>query len=41
MDETGAVLSDVEVLDPGGQPVRLGTFWAKKPAVLALVRHFG
>ncbi len=36
-------LSQVEVLDPRGQPVRLGTTWEAfpGPSVLAWLRHFG
>ena len=34
-------LADVEVKDPEGNPVRLGTLWAGRPAVLVWVRHFG
>ena len=32
---------DLEVLRPDGQAVRLGSVWAGRPVVLALVRHFG
>lgn len=31
----------LEVLRPDGSPVRLGTVWAERPVVLALIRHFG
>ena len=32
---------DLEVLRPNGEAVRLGSMWAERPVVLALVRHFG
>ena len=32
---------DLTVLRPDGTAVRLGSVWADRPAVLALVRHFG
>jgi hypothetical protein len=34
-------LHDVTVLDPDGQPVRLGDLWRERTVVLAFVRHFG
>jgi hypothetical protein len=34
-------LSDVEVYDPYGHPVRLGDLWREHPVVLVFVRHFG
>ena len=34
-------LSDTVVHDLDGLPVRLGTVWADKPAVIVFVRHFG
>ena len=34
-------LDDIEVLDPTGNPIRLGGLWAERPAVLVFVRHFG
>jgi hypothetical protein len=34
-------LAAAEVKDVDGQPVRLGTLWADRPAVLVWVRHFG
>jgi len=33
--------ADVQVQDTEGQPVRLGSLWAQRPAVLVFVRHFG
>jgi len=34
-------LADVNVTDTGGNPVRLGSLWADRPAVVIWVRHFG
>jgi hypothetical protein len=34
-------LSDAEVKDVEGNPVRLGSLWADRPAVVIWVRHFG
>jgi len=34
-------LSDVEVLDLDGQPVRLGTQWKSQNTVLVFIRHYG
>jgi len=34
-------LAAVEVKDVDGRPVRLGTLWSDRPAVLVWVRHFG
>ena len=34
-------LSSIEVLDPDGHPVKLGSLWREKPVVLVFVRHFG
>ena len=34
-------LADVEVKDTDGKPVRLGSLWADRPAVVIWVRHFG
>ena len=36
-----AALSDVEVKDADGNPVRRGSLWAERPAVVIWVRHFG
>jgi hypothetical protein len=38
---TAAKLRDIEVLDPAGNPVRLGEVWRQRPVVLAFIRHFG
>lgn len=34
-------LSDLELQDPDGKPVKLGSLWADRPVVLVFVRHFG
>ena len=34
-------LSDIDVLDLQGQPVRMGSLWADRPVVLVFIRHFG
>ena len=34
-------LAPVEVLDPEGTPVMLGSFWKEKTAVVVFIRHFG
>jgi hypothetical protein len=34
-------LATLDILDDAGQPVRVGTLWKERPAVIALVRHFG
>jgi peroxiredoxin len=34
-------LSNVEVLDLAGQPVRLGALWRDRTALLVFARHFG
>ena len=34
-------LADVEVKDTDGNPVRLGSLWTDRPAVVIWVRHFG
>lgn len=36
-----AQLAEMQVLDPDGQPFRLGDAWAERTAVLLFVRHFG
>jgi hypothetical protein len=36
-----AALADVNVTDTDGNPVRLGSLWADRPAVVIWVRHFG
>ena len=34
-------LESISVLDPAGQPVRLGDLWRDQTVVLAFIRHFG
>lgn len=34
-------LAEMTVLDEQGATIVLGTLWREKPAVIALVRHFG
>jgi len=34
-------LDDIILPDCDGAPVRLGSLWQKKPAVLAFLRHYG
>jgi hypothetical protein len=34
-------LESLELLDPEGSTVRLGTFWQERPVVLTFIRHFG
>jgi hypothetical protein len=41
MENVASRLEDLEVTTSEGGAVRLGTLWAKKPAVLVFVRHFG
>jgi hypothetical protein len=36
-----AALAAAEVKDVEGRPVRLGSLWSDKPAVIVWVRHFG
>jgi len=36
-----AALGELELIDPEGNPNRLGDFWADRPAVLLFLRHFG
>ena len=40
-DLLAAALGQITVLDEAGAGARLGDFWARRPAVLAFVRHFG
>jgi hypothetical protein len=34
-------LAPVQARDLAGRPVRLGTLWEDRPAVLIFLRHFG
>ena len=36
-----AAPSDLTVLDPAGETVRLDSLWAERPLVLVFLRHFG
>jgi len=40
-DLLAAGLRQMTVLDEAGTAVSLGSFWIKRPVVLAFVRHFG
>ena len=40
-DTLSASLAPIELIDPDGQVVRLGTLWEKGPAVLVFLRHYG
>lgn len=39
--KVGDSAPDLDVLDANGREVPLSSFWADRPAVLALLRHFG
>jgi hypothetical protein len=34
-------LAPIELADDRGVAIRLGTFWASRPAVVVFIRHFG
>jgi hypothetical protein len=34
-------LADIVLPDADGRPLRLGTLWAGRPAVLVFLRHYG
>lgn len=34
-------LSPIELLDPEGRAVHLGSMWSERPVVLVFIRHFG
>ena len=34
-------LAAIELLDPEGQPVTVGSAWSERPALLVFIRHFG
>lgn len=40
-EQDAGELAAIEVLDPTGRALPLGSFWRERPIVLALVRHFG
>ena len=33
--------SDIEILTPNNEKVRLGDLWSNSPVLIVLVRHFG
>jgi peroxiredoxin len=39
--KVGDAAPDVDVLDTDGRELSLSSFWAHRPAVLVLLRHFG
>jgi peroxiredoxin len=39
--KVGDSAPDLDVLDANGHEIPLSSFWADRPAVLALLRHFG
>lgn len=41
MERVTTETSDLAVLTPGGEAVRLGSLWADQPVLLVLVRHYG
>ena len=41
MEQVSATTADLELLTPAGEPVKLGSLWESRPALLVLVRHFG
>jgi len=40
-DTLSAALAPIELPDPDGQEVRLGTLWEAGPVVLVFLRHYG
>ena len=36
-----SALAPIELKDPDGQAVRLGTLWEEGPTVLVFLRHYG
>lgn len=36
-----ARLAETSLIDPDGEPHRLGDLWQERPAVLLFLRHFG
>lgn len=41
VNSTVTALSDVTVLSPSGEQVRMGSLWESRPILLAMMRHFG
>jgi hypothetical protein len=40
-DTLSATLAPIELPDPDGRKIRLGTLWEEEPAVLVFLRHYG
>lgn len=40
-DSLSAALAPIELPDPDGRTVRLGSLWEERPAVLVFLRHYG
>jgi hypothetical protein len=36
-----SAIAELELLDVGGEPVRLGSLWEEGPAVIVWLRHYG
>jgi hypothetical protein len=36
-----ATLAPIELPDPDGNAIRLGSLWAERPAVVVFLRHYG
>ncbi|MDA0269998.1 MAG: peroxiredoxin-like family protein [Chloroflexi bacterium] len=41
METLDQATSELEILTPDGESVRLGSVWAERPVVVVLLRHFG
>jgi hypothetical protein len=41
MDKVPETLAQAEILDDQGNPHKVSELWAKRPAVIHFVRHFG
>lgn len=40
-DDVAHALAPLTALDDSARPVRLGTLWAERPAVVVFIRQFG
>jgi hypothetical protein len=40
-DTLSSSLAQIELPDPDGHAVRLGSLWENGPAVIAFLRHYG
>ena len=40
-DSLSARLASITLPDVDGKPVRLGSLWADRPAVVVFLRHYG